>query len=101
MSAINKSQVQLNLSLINQQFPKPCGIAVLLIAVAENPVSALLNQDVTIIKNPGKADMSMLIKEGETLKEYQASGKIGEGQGAKAGTAYRMKNGTMVYVPEK
>jgi hypothetical protein len=30
----------------------------------------------------------------------QKAGQIGEGQGAKAGTAYRLKNGSMVYVPE-
>lgn len=76
-------------------------IAVLLVAVAENPLGALPNHEAIVIKNPGKADMSMLIKDGESLREYRASGQIGEGQGAKAGTAYRMKNGNMVYVPEK
>ncbi len=36
----------------------------------------------------------------DELKEYRSSGQIGEGEGAKAGTAYRLKSGTMVYVPE-
>ena len=30
----------------------------------------------------------------------KASGEIGEGDGEKAGVAYRMKDGSMVYVPE-
>jgi len=34
------------------------------------------------------------------VRVRQSSGQIGEGQGAKAGTAYRLKNGSMVYVPE-
>jgi hypothetical protein len=55
---------------------------------------------VIVIKNPGKPDMAMVVKEGQELKEYKSSGQIGEGQGAKAGTAYRLKNGSMVYVPE-
>ncbi|MDP3650561.1 MAG: DUF2149 domain-containing protein [Rhodoferax sp.] len=75
-------------------------IAVLLIAVIENPLNPFATQDVIVIKNPGKPDMGMVVKEGNELKEYKSSGQIGEGQGAKAGTAYRLKNGTMVYVPE-
>jgi hypothetical protein len=76
-------------------------IAVLLIAVIENPLNPFATQDAIVIKNQGKPDMSMVIKEGNELKEYQSSGQIGEGQGAKAGTAYRLKNGSMVYVPEE
>ena len=75
-------------------------IAVLLIAVIENPLNPFATQDVIVIKNPGKPDMAMVVKEGNELKEYKSSGQIGEGQGAKAGTAYRLKNGSMVYVPE-
>lgn len=75
-------------------------IAVLLIAVIENPLNSFATQDVIVIKNPGKPDMAMVVKEGNELKEYKSSGQIGEGQGAKAGTAYRLKNGSMVYVPE-
>ena len=75
-------------------------IAVLLIAVIENPLNPFATQDVIIIKNPGKPDMGLVVKEGNELKEYKSSGQIGEGQGAKAGTAYRLKNGSMVYVPE-
>ncbi|GMV02994.1 MAG: hypothetical protein AMXMBFR52_26500 [Burkholderiales bacterium] len=75
-------------------------IAVLLIAVIENPLNPFATQDAVVIRNPGKPDMSMLVKQGNELKEYRSSGQIGEGEGAKAGTAYRLKNGTMVYVPE-
>ncbi|WP_460838108.1 DUF2149 domain-containing protein [Noviherbaspirillum agri] len=76
-------------------------IAVLLIAVIENPLNPFASQDAIVIKNPGKPDMAMVIKEGNELKEYKSSGQIGEGQGMKAGTAYRLKNGSMVYVPEE
>ena len=74
-------------------------IAVLLIAVTENPLNPFASQDVVVIKNAGKPNMEMLVKEGNELKQYQSSGQIGEG-GMKAGVAYRMKDGSMVYVPE-
>jgi len=76
-------------------------IAALLITVAQNPLlNAFQQQDVTVITDAGKPTMEMLIKKGEKIKHYKASGQIGEGEGAKAGTAYRMKDGGMVYVPE-
>lgn len=75
-------------------------IAVLLIAVLENPLNPFATQDVIVLRNPGEADMSMLVREGKELKEYRSSGQIGEGEGAKAGTAYRLRDGSMVYVPE-
>lgn len=76
-------------------------IAVLLIAVLENPLNPFATQDAVVIKNPGQPQMEMLVKQGKELKHYKSTGQIGEGQGAKAGTAYRLKDGTMVYVPEE
>ncbi len=76
-------------------------IAVLLIAVIENPLNPFAEQDLVVIRNPGKPDMGMLVREGRELKEYRSSGQIGEGEGAKAGTAYRLRDGSMVYVPEQ
>jgi len=76
-------------------------IAVLLIAVAENPLNAFATQDVVVIRNAGKPDMELLVKQGQELRHYQSSGQIGEGQGTKAGVAYRLQDGSMVYVPEQ
>lgn len=41
-----------------------------------------------------------MVKKGEKLERCKASGAIGEGQGTKASTACRMKEGSIVYVPE-
>lgn len=75
-------------------------IAALLLAVANNPVNPFSSEPVTMIRNPGKPDMEVVIKDGQKIERYQASGSIGEGQGSKAGVAYRMQDGSMVYVPE-
>lgn len=76
-------------------------IAVLLIAILENPLNPFTARNAVIVTNPGTAQMEMVVKKGRELKRYRATGKIGEGEGAKAGTAYRMNDGTMVYVPEE
>ena len=76
-------------------------IAALLITVAQNPMlNPFSKQDVTVITDPGKPTMEMLVKKGEKIEKYKASGEIGQGEGQKAGVAYRMKDGSMVYVPE-
>lgn len=76
-------------------------IAALLITVAQNPLINPFNkQDVTVITDPGKPSMEVMIKKGEKIEKYKANGSIGSGDGEKAGVAYRMKDGSMVYVPE-
>ncbi|TSE18500.1 hypothetical protein Talka_02143 [Tepidimonas alkaliphilus] len=75
-------------------------IAVLLIAIAENPINPFVTHNAVVIKNPGEANMELVVKKGNELRQYKASGQIGEGEGAKAGTAYRLKDGTLIYVPE-
>ena len=76
-------------------------IAALLITIAQNPLlDPFTKKDVTVITDPGKPSMEMIVKQGEKIEKYKASGTIGQGEGEKAGTAYRMKDGSMVYVPE-
>lgn len=75
-------------------------IAALLLAIASNPMNPFTTDDVTIIRNPGQPNMEIIVKKGEVIEHYQASGEIGSGEGAKAGVAYRMKDGSFVYVPE-
>ena len=75
-------------------------IAALLIIIAQHPLNPFQEDEVIVIKNPGKPDMEMIIKEGEKMEKYQSSGEIGRGNGVKAGITYRMEDGSMVYVPE-
>lgn len=76
-------------------------IATLLIIIVKNPLNPFNQDDVTVIKNPGQANMEMVIKKGEKIERYKASETIGQGQGSKAGVAYRMKDGSFIYVPEE
>ncbi|WP_432258743.1 DUF2149 domain-containing protein [Cupriavidus sp. TMH.W2] len=76
-------------------------IAALLVAIAQNPANPFTHDDVTVITNPGKPNMEIVSRQGEKVVRYQASGQAGSGDGIKAGVAYRMKDGSMVYVPEQ
>ncbi|MBN7819353.1 DUF2149 domain-containing protein [Bowmanella yangjiangensis] len=75
-------------------------IAALLISIAQNPLSVFSTEDVTVIKNPGQENMQMIVKQGKEIKQYKASGEIGSGEGMRAGVAYKMADGSFVYVPE-
>jgi len=74
-------------------------IGMLLIAVINNPMNPFVGDKLTIIRNEGKPNMEIITKDGQKITRFKASGASGEGDGEKAGTAYRMKDGSMVYVP--
>lgn len=74
-------------------------VAALLIAIAQNPMNPFMEENVTVIKNAGQPNMQMIIKNGETIETFESSGEIGSGDGIKAGVAYRMADGSIVYVP--
>jgi hypothetical protein len=76
-------------------------IAALLVTVAQNPLlSPFARHDVTVITDAGRPTMEIVVKQGEKVERYKSSGAIGAGDGQKAGVAYRMKDGSIVYVPE-
>ncbi len=57
----------------------------------------------TIVKNPGKANMEIITKEGKEVNSYRASGETQSADGTKGrrlGTAYELENGEIIYVPE-
>jgi hypothetical protein len=75
-------------------------IAILLVVLVQNPLNPFNARDLMVIENPGKADMRITVKDGDELTRYESQGRIGEGQGVKAGSAYRLPDGRMIYVPE-
>ncbi len=76
-------------------------IAALLITVAQNPLlNPFSKRDVTVVTDAGKPSMEIVVKQGEKLERYKASGEMGAGDGGRGGVAYRLKDGSMIYVPE-
>lgn len=78
-------------------------VALLVAAISYMHVGELLSEDdVTIVKNPGKADMEIIKKSGKKIERYKASGVTsnGDASGKKVGTAYQLENGDIIYIPE-
>ena len=75
-------------------------VAMMVSLVTYLQIPALLqNQDYTVITNPGKPDMEIIVKEGREIRHYEATDQFGAGQGELLGTAYRLPDGRVVYVP--
>ncbi|MCB1680245.1 MAG: DUF2149 domain-containing protein [Halioglobus sp.] len=75
-------------------------IVILFIIIMENPLNPFSRDAVTVIKNPGKENMEIVIKQGQKLEHYKSTSEAGSGQGTKAGVTYRLDDGSLVYVPE-
>jgi hypothetical protein len=73
-----------------------------MIAVRFNLTEMFSNQDFTIVKNPGTAQMEIITKKGEKIERYRASGESTEsrGTGRRIGTAYQLESGEIIYVPD-
>ena len=62
----------------------------------------LLKEDsqVTITKQSATGEMEIIIKDGKKIEAMKVSKQQAKGKGQRLGTAYRLENGSMVYVPE-
>ncbi|MDK2834753.1 MAG: hypothetical protein PWP63_1840 [Methanolobus sp.] len=60
------------------------------------------NEDITIVKNPGQKNMQIIMKEqGQPIEILNMTDQIGGGTGEALGTAYKLADGRIVYVPEE
>ena len=57
--------------------------------------------EITITKKSPNGELEIIRKKGKIIKAYKVTKKVGEGEGEKLGTAYRLKNGKIIYIPEK
>lgn len=78
-------------------------VALLVALVMSYQMPELLSptEDITIVKNPGQEDMKIIIKEeGQPIEVLNMTDQIGGGQGEALGTAYKLADGRVVYVPD-
>lgn len=76
--------------------------ALLIALVSYFNLPEMLNKDskVVLVKNPGQADMEIIKKDGVKIEHYRATTEQLSGEGQRLGTAYKLKSGEVVYVPE-
>jgi hypothetical protein len=56
--------------------------------------------EVTMVKTNAKGEREIIVKKGTEITAYKVSGKTAAGDGERLGTAYRLANGQIIYVPE-
>jgi len=61
----------------------------------------LFSDEFTIVKNPGKENMEIIIKEGQEIRAYKAdeTQQQSGGRGKAVGTAYQLDSGEIIYIP--
>ena len=77
-------------------------VAFLLAALSSLKLTGLLGQhNVTVIKNPGTPQQTLIVKRGNTVHVLKLGNKRVVGHGTKVGSVYRLDNGSLVYVTGK
>ena len=56
--------------------------------------------EVTMVKTNAQGEREIIVKKGTKIKAYKVTGKTASGEGERLGTAYRLPNGQIIYVPE-
>ncbi|WP_440111209.1 DUF2149 domain-containing protein [Acidovorax sp. BL-A-41-H1] len=74
-------------------------VVALLTAVAVQTQTSA-SDNVTIIRNPGQPDMEVVVREQGKEVRFKGAGSAAQGQGVRAGVAYRLEDGNIVYIPE-
>ena len=58
------------------------------------------DSEVTMVKTDAQGHREIIVKKGTQVTAYKVSGETTEGNGERLGTAYRLANGQIIYVPE-
>jgi hypothetical protein len=76
------------------------GVGFLIMALSGIGMSDYLSKDkMTIVKNPGGANMEIITKEGNKVTRLKTTGTEAEGAGTAIGTVYKLQDGSVVWVP--
>ncbi len=78
-------------------------VALMVALVSRYNMTEMFSQeDFTMVKNPGKANMEIITKEGEKINRYTPSENQSQNntKGKRVGIAYELENGEIIYVPE-
>jgi hypothetical protein len=79
-------------------------VALMVALVVRFQMSEMLTQeDFTIMKNPGKENMEIITKKGNTIERYTpkaSENTDGLTKGRRLGTAYELENGEIIYVED-
>ena len=58
------------------------------------------DSEVTIMKQQASGEMEIIVKKGTEIKASRVTQEAAQGKGNRLGVAYRLEDGSMVYVPD-
>lgn len=58
------------------------------------------SSEVTMVKTNAQGEREIIVKKGTQITAYKVTGQTAAGEGERLGTAYRLANGQIIYVPE-
>jgi hypothetical protein len=56
--------------------------------------------EVTMVKTNAAGESEVIVKKGTKIEAYKVTGERATGDGERLGTAYRLANGQIIYVPD-
>lgn len=59
------------------------------------------DSDMTLIKKSSSGEMVLIEKKGRKIQAVKMTKEEASGKGVRLGTAYRLEDGSMIYVPEE
>ena len=66
-----------------------------------NMTEVFTQEDFTVVKNPGKENMEIIMKEGNKINKYTPSNsRVPVRKGKRVGIAYELGKREIIYVPE-
>lgn len=76
------------------------GVGFMIVALSGFGLQEILSEEqVTIVKNPGTANMEIITKKGSTIERLKSTDQAAQGTGTAVGTVYRLRDGQMIWVP--
>ena len=58
------------------------------------------DSSVTMVKTNAAGEREIIVKEGTKITAYKVTGQTAAGDGERLGTAYRLADGQIIYIPE-
>lgn len=77
------------------------GVGFLIVSLSAFGLQELISaEDVTIVKDPGTADMEIITKSEGEIERLTRTDDVAEGRGYAIGTVFRLDDGSVIWVPE-
>lgn len=77
------------------------GVGFMIVSLSSFGLKELVSKgDVTVVKNPGTAQMEIITKKDGKITRLKSTDKKAQGSGAAVGTVYKLDDGRMIWVPQ-